>query len=212
MLMMFVFEPLQLAVAVPMPLQLSCTESALSELIPVAVSIAPPVLSELLQPRPRPEGVLPHGQTITPLWPGSQTTMPGMVVGGVWRGANENRNRERVRIMTRLSERAGRSAPEVERDPSASPGERAGYSRFLRFFPFFCAPFSPSALAASRTKWSATTRATQAVSFLPVGTWRDSFRPCAVEVGPSTPVIRNWALGNFFPSMPMKGIEPPSPM
>src|SRR5689334_4470040 len=61
-----------------MPVQLSCTESALSEFEPgpVAVSEAPPVLSELLQPRPRPEGLLLQGQAITPFWPGSQVTTP----------------------------------------------------------------------------------------------------------------------------------------
>src|SRR5690606_40795598 len=39
-----------------------------------------------------------------------------------------------------------------------------------------------------------------------------SFGPCAFECGPSTPVIMNCARGNFSPSMPMNGIEPPSPM
>ena len=52
----------------------------------------------------------------------------------------------------------------------------------------------------------------QAVSFLPVGMCRNSFGPWALEPGPSTPVIRNWAFGKRAPSMPMKGIEPPSPM
>ena len=51
-----------------------------------------------------------------------------------------------------------------------------------------------------------------AVSFLPIGTCRNSLGPCALLFGPSTPVIRNCAAGNFSPSMPMKGIEPPSPM
>ena len=56
------------------------------------------------------------------------------------------------------------------------------------------------------------TLATQAVSFLPDGTWRNSFGPCAFELGPRRPVIRNCASGNFAPSMPMNGIVPPSPM
>ena len=41
---------------------------------------------------------------------------------------------------------------------------------------------------------------------------RNSFGPCALECGPSTPVIMNCAPGNFSPSMPMNGIVPPSPM
>ena len=42
--------------------------------------------------------------------------------------------------------------------------------------------------------------------------WSEGLGPWALECGPSTPVITNWALGNFSPSMPMKGIEPPSPI
>ena len=44
------------------------------------------------------------------------------------------------------------------------------------------------------------------------GMCRNSFGPCALECGPSTPVMRNCASGNFSPSMPMNGIVPPSPM
>ena len=40
---------------------------------------------------------------------------------------------------------------------------------------------------------------------------KNSFGPWALLSGPRTPVIRNCALGNFSPSIPMKGIEPPSP-
>src|SRR5690606_5788327 len=60
--------------------------------------------------------------------------------------------------------------------------------------------------------WSAITRATLAVTRLPIGMCRNALGPCALECGPSTPVIMNCAPGNFSPSMPMKGIEPPSPM
>ena len=60
--------------------------------------------------------------------------------------------------------------------------------------------------------WSARTLATQAVTRLPIGMCRNSFGPWALECGPSTPVIMNCACGNFSPSMPMNGIEPPSPM
>src|SRR5690348_1782973 len=59
---------------------------------------------------------------------------------------------------------------------------------------------------------SATTFATTIETRLPVGICRNSFGPCALECGPSTPVIRNCAFGNFSPSMPMNGMLPPSPM
>ena len=36
-------------------------------------------------------------------------------------------------------------------------------------------------------------------------------RPVRVPSGPMTPVTTNWASGNRSPSMPMNGIEPPSP-
>src|SRR4051812_27058958 len=41
---------------------------------------------------------------------------------------------------------------------------------------------------------------------------RNSFGPCALLPGPSTPVMQNCARGNFSPSMYMNGIVPPSPM
>src|SRR5690606_42071564 len=56
------------------------------------------------------------------------------------------------------------------------------------------------------------TLAAQALTRLPVGICRNSFGPWALECGPSTPVIMNCAPGNFSPSMPMNGIEPPSPV
>src|SRR6185437_2553087 len=59
---------------------------------------------------------------------------------------------------------------------------------------------------------SATTFATTIDTRLPVGMCRNSFGPCALECGPSTPVIKNCACGNFSPSIPMKGMLPPSPM
>jgi hypothetical protein len=40
--------------------------------MPLAPSVAPPVEEELSQPRPRPDGGLPHGQAITLFAPGSQ--------------------------------------------------------------------------------------------------------------------------------------------
>ena len=43
-------------------------------------------------------------------------------------------------------------------------------------------------VASYRWKWSAMTEATAAVSFSPVGMWRNSFGPCALLAGPSTPV------------------------
>ena len=58
---------------------------------------------------------------------------------------------------------------------------------------------------------SSITDATEAVRFLPVLICKNSFGPWALLSGPRTPVIRNCALGNFSPSIPMKGIEPPSP-
>src|SRR6201986_1171790 len=54
--------------------------------------------------------------------------------------------------------------------------------------------------------------AIDAATFLAVGIWRNSLGPWALECGPSTPVTTNWVLGNFAPSMPMNGIEPPSPI
>ena len=41
---------------------------------------------------------------------------------------------------------------------------------------------------------------------------RNSLGPWALEPGPSTPVMRNWALGNLTPSMFMNGMVPPSPI
>src|SRR5437867_7849987 len=69
---------------------------------------------------------------------------------------------------------------------------------------------APSPLDQRRVK-SSITDATEAVRFLAVLMCRNSFGPWALLSGPSTPVIRNCALGNFSPSIPMKGIEPPSP-
>src|SRR5471032_980973 len=54
--------------------------------------------------------------------------------------------------------------------------------------------------------------AMQAEIFLAMGMWRNSLGPWALEWGPSTPVTTNWVLGNFAPSMAMKGMEPPSPI
>ena len=62
-----------------------------------------------------------------------------------------------------------------------------------------------------RLAWSASTRATHAVRFFAVLISRNSFGPCAFECGPSTPVTRNCAFGNRSPSIPMNGIDPPSP-
>src|SRR5215207_3483785 len=75
-LRMLTLVPVQVGVELPMPVQLNCTESLLSELTPVAVSEAPPVASELSQPRPGPEGGFAHGQLITPDVPGWQVTVP----------------------------------------------------------------------------------------------------------------------------------------
>src|SRR5471032_985757 len=54
--------------------------------------------------------------------------------------------------------------------------------------------------------------AIHADTFLAMGIWRNSLGPWALECGPNTPVTTNWVLGNFAPSMAMKGMEPPSPM
>ena len=59
--------------------------------------------------------------------------------------------------------------------------------------------------------WSASTCATHAVTFTPVGRCRNSFGPWAFEPGPIAPVMRNWAVGKRAPSMLMNGIEPPVP-
>src|SRR5262249_10254949 len=59
--------------------------------------------------------------------------------------------------------------------------------------------------------WSASTWATHAVTFTPVGRSMNSFGPWAFEPGPMTPVTRNCACGNRSPSMLMNGMEPPSP-
>src|ERR1700743_574867 len=63
-----------------------------------------------------------------------------------------------------------------------------------------------------RRPWASSSRATAAVSFLAKGTCRNSSGPWALEAGPSTPVITNCACGKARPSMPMNGIEPPSPI
>jgi uncharacterized protein YecE (DUF72 family) len=63
-----------------------------------------------------------------------------------------------------------------------------------------------------RRACAASTSATHSVSFRAVGRCRNSFGPCALEPGPSTPVMQNCACGNFSPSMYMKGMVPPSPM
>ena len=44
-----------------------------------------------------------------------------------------------------------------------------------------------------------------------VGTCRNSFGPCALDSGPSTPVMTNWAFGYRSPSIAMNGIDPPMP-
>src|SRR2546428_12515448 len=41
--------------------------------------------------------------------------------------------------------------------------------------------------------------------------WRNSFVPWALLGGPRTPVIRSCAFGKRSPSIPMNGIDPPSP-
>ena len=72
-----------------------------------------------------------------------------------------------------------------------------------------CRRWSPvSAVAAC----AASTCATQAVSFFAYGRCRNSLGPCAFDFGPSTPVIRNCASGNWLPSIAMNGIVPPSPI
>src|SRR5471032_1772687 len=53
--------------------------------------------------------------------------------------------------------------------------------------------------------------AIHADTFLAMGICRNSLGPWALECGPNTPVTTNWVLGNFAPSMAIKGIEPPSP-
>ena len=58
---------------------------------------------------------------------------------------------------------------------------------------------------------AAITIAVAAVSRLAYGTCKNSFGPCALDFGPSTPVTSICALGNIAPSMPMKGMVPPSP-
>ena len=60
--------------------------------------------------------------------------------------------------------------------------------------------------------WSRSTLAITAVTFRAVGTCRNSFGPWALLPGPSTPVTTNCASGKRCPSMPMKLIEPPSPI
>src|SRR5262245_50903512 len=98
-----------------MPVQLNCTESALSEFTPVAVRLAPPVFSELLQPRPSPLGLFAHGQAITPENVGWHVTVPCAAAWGA-RTAASARPAERTRkdvdseVMTELRRSRGRSA------------------------------------------------------------------------------------------------------
>src|SRR5512133_3205181 len=54
--------------------------------------------------------------------------------------------------------------------------------------------------------------ATAAVSFLAYGTCRNSFGPCALLLGPSTPQTIICAFGKPWLSMPMSGIVPPCPI
>ena len=68
------------------------------------------------------------------------------------------------------------------------------------------APFSAAGWRGRRGRGPRT-----AVTRWPVATCRNSLGPWAFEPGPSTPVIRNWAAGKRWPSMPMNGIVPPSP-
>ncbi len=63
----------------------------------------------------------------------------------------------------------------------------------------------------SRWAWSSRMAARQTVRRSAVGRWRYSSGPWALLSGPSTPVITNWASGNRSPSMPMNGMDPPSP-
>jgi hypothetical protein len=64
----------------------------------------------------------------------------------------------------------------------------------------------------SLAAWSASTWATQPVSLRAVSMCRNSFGPCALEFGPSTPVTRNCVPGKRSPSIPMNGMLPPVPM
>ncbi len=49
----------------------------------------------------------------------------------------------------------------------------------------------PCHYAAARLKWSSSTCATQQVNRLPVSMCRNSFGPCAFDLGPRRPVTRN---------------------
>ena len=40
---------------------------------------------------------------------------------------------------------------------------------------------------------------------------KNSFGPCAFDSGPNIPVTMIYASGNFSPSIPINGIDPPSP-
>src|SRR6056297_638308 len=62
-----------------------------------------------------------------------------------------------------------------------------------------------------RAAWAVRRWATAAVSRRAVGRCRYSFGPWALLSGSSTPVITNWASGKRSPSIPMNGIDPPSP-
>jgi len=73
---------LHVAPVEPMNAAWKSTLSLLSDAMPVAFNAAPPVLSELLQPRPGPDGLLPHGQRMTPEVPGSHVIVPGAGGGG----------------------------------------------------------------------------------------------------------------------------------
>src|SRR5450830_1217088 len=67
------------------------------------------------------------------------------------------------------------------------------------------------ALGVHQGTW-AITWATAAVSFLAYGTCKNSFGPCALLLGPSTPHTIIWALGKPLDSMLIKGMVPPWPM
>src|SRR6185437_14959634 len=101
------------------------------------------------------------------------------------------------------------SSPFTCEGRSAANARAARKGMKFRFMQAFWAQVSPLALACA---CAATTLATTCETFLPVGMCRNSFGPCALECGPSTPVMRNCAFGNFSPSMPMNGMLPPSPM
>ncbi len=73
-------------------------------------------------------------------------------------------------------------------------------------------PLKRSGSAADLAACAASTSATHAVSFFAYGMCRNSLGPCALECGPSTPVMRNCAPGKCLPSIAMKGIVPPSPI